>query len=290
MGLLNGKNAVVLGVADESSIAWAVAKAYRDQGARVHIGYQQKFFSRVRLLLRNETEITGQRLDVLNDDELAAFFGRFQNDPIDALVHAIAHGPPEVFQKPPSEVSWEGFAQAVQISCYSLARVVREAKPFLREWGSVMTFSFQAAERAEPGYGLMGVAKSALESLARYLAVELGSRKIRVNVISPGPLETVAALGIMAGLVDAPPDSILAPGYRSAIDRARRETGEAGGPAVIQKSWSNVMLDFRNACPLRQDVSAEDVAGCSVFLASEWARKITGQTVHVDAGLSGTLI
>jgi enoyl-[acyl-carrier protein] reductase I len=165
---------IVLGVADESSIAWAIARAYHGHGARVCIGYQQKFFSRVRMLLREHPDIEGQRCDVTDEAEMTAFFERFRDRPIDVLVHAVAYAAPPLFTRPPSAAEAEAFAQCQRITTWSLAAVVRHAKPFLREWASVITLTSEASTRAMPMYGLMGVAKSALESLARYLALGSG--------------------------------------------------------------------------------------------------------------------
>ena len=178
------------------------------------------------------------------------------------------------------------------VSAQSLARVVRFAGPRLRESGSVITLSFQASERAVPLYGLMGVAKSALESLVRYLAIELGERRIRVNVISPGPLETLAALGVILAFARDP----------DAVDRQRgtlvsealervRASGTAGDEveqAVV--AWHAVQDGFARRSAIPELVTKEDVAGCALFLASDHARMITGQVIHVDGGLSATLL
>jgi enoyl-[acyl-carrier protein] reductase I len=291
---LEGKNVVVLGVADESSIAWAISQAFASSGAHVWIGYQQKFFSRVRLLLRDHPDIQAGRCDVLNDQEMSGFFDRFRESPIDVLVHAIAFGPPELFTEYPSNVSLEGFCQAMNVSVYSLCKVVRHAKPLLCDWASVMTLTFQASQRAERSYGMMGVAKSALESMVRYLALELGGQKIRVNAISPGPIETVASLGILMAFledrsaVDRQQDHM----FQSAIDQARREMDDAASDelALARLAWKHFQTTFTKKCAIEETVSKEDVAGCALFLGSDMSRKITGQVIHVDCGLSSSLI
>jgi enoyl-[acyl-carrier protein] reductase I len=287
-----GKNVVVLGVADESSIAWGISKAFADHGAQVYIGYQQKFFSRVRLLMLENPKVQGDRCDVLRDEEMSAFFERFRQDPIDVLVHAIAFAPPEMFTAPASSVSLDAFSQSLGISAHSLCKVVHHAKPFLRDWGSVVTLTYQASERAEPGYGLMGVAKSALESMVRYLAFELGARNIRVNAVSPGPIETVAALGILAAFQRSPEalDRQRGRVFREALEKARQEGPFADDFAYLKAAWKHFQDEVAQKSPIVSRVSKEDAAHCALFLGSEYARKITGQVIHVDCGFSTSRI
>lgn len=290
---LAGRNAVVLGVADASSIAWGVARTLSRAGARVHIGYQQRFFSRVRLLLREEEMASAARCDVLDDAELEAFFGRFEDDPIDVLVHAVAFAPPETFTEPPSAVSEDSFAQTLAVSTHSLARVVRFGKPHLREWGSVVTLSFQASARALPLYGTMGVAKAALESLVRYLAIELGDRRIRVNAISPGPVETLAALGAPLAFMRDPEalERQRGTSFREALEHARREAPPGRDELEVASAvWGSVTREFASRAALPEPITQDDVGGCVAFLASHLSRKITGQVIHVDGGLSSSMI
>jgi enoyl-[acyl-carrier protein] reductase I len=284
---LEGKNVVVLGVADESSLAWAIAKRFAEHGAHVFIGYQQKFFSRVRLLLLENPAVKGDRCDVLKDDEVTNFFAKFQGNPIDVLVHAIAFAPSEMFTDPPSDTTAEAFSQSLNISAHSLCKAVKFAKPSLRDWGSVITLTYQASERAEASYGLMGVAKSALESAVRYLALELGGRKIRVNAVSAGPVETVAATGIMAAFLRNPQalDRQRARVFQAAIDMARAE-GAPDDLALAKSAWKHFQEIVAQRCAIEECISKEDVADCALFLASDYSRKITGQIVHVDCGLS----
>jgi enoyl-[acyl-carrier protein] reductase I len=284
---LEGKNVVVLGVADESSLAWAIGKRFAEHGANVFIGYQQKFFSRVRLLLLENPSVKGDRCDVLKDDEVTNFFARFQSNPIDVLVHAIAFAPSKLFTEPPSDTTAEAFSQSLNISAHSLCKAVKFAKPSLREWGSVITLTYQASERAEASYGLMGVAKSALESAVRYLALELGGRKIRVNAVSAGPVETVAATGIMAAFLRNPQalDRQRARVFQAAIEKARAE-GAPDDLALAKSAWKHFQEIVAQRCAIEECISKEDVADCALFLASDYSRKITGQIVHVDCGLS----
>jgi enoyl-[acyl-carrier protein] reductase I len=290
---LQGRNVVVLGVADETSIGWAIARAFHANGASVWIGYQQKYFSRVHALLRQFPEVQGQRCDVTDAAEMQAFFERFHAAPIDVLVHAVAYAPPVLFTSPPSAAPAEAFAQSQHISALSLATAVHEAKPYLREWGSIMTLSFQASERAEPMYGLMGVAKAALESLVRYLALELGSMKVRVNAISPGPIETPAATGILMAFI-ADPEALRHlrnDVVHAAIRSARQELGDQADPVdCAQAAWRHVQEGFAYRSAIREAVSAQDVADCALFLGSDYSRKITGQVVRVDCGLSAAMI
>jgi enoyl-[acyl-carrier protein] reductase I len=285
---LDGRNVVVLGVADESSLAWAIAKRFAEHGANVFIGYQQKFFSRVRLLLKDSPAVQGDRCDVLVDSEMSNFFGRFRDNPVDVLVHGIAFAPGEMFTEPPSETTPDGFCQSLTISAHSLCKVVRFAKPSLRNWGSVMTLTYQASERAEASYGMMGVAKSALESAVRYLALELGCRKIRVNAISAGPVETVAATGIMGAFLRNPDalDRQRARIFRKAIEAAQAEGGYPDAIALAKGAWKHFQEIVAQRCAIEETVSKEDVADCALFLGSDYSRKITGQVIHVDCGLS----
>lgn len=290
---LQDKNVVVLGVADESSIAWAIARAFHAHGANVWIGYQQKFFSRVRVLLRQHPDVQGQRCDVTDEAEMQAFFERFRDAPIDVLVHAIAFASPSLFTQPPSAATAEHFAQSQQISAFSLASVVKHAKPHLREWGSVMALSFQASERAEPMYGLMGVAKSALESLVRYLALELGASKVRVNAISPGPIETPAAMGILMAFLSDPETlkALRNDVAHDALGAARRELGDnADEVDLASAAWKHVQRAFAERSAIQDVVSAQDVADCALFLGSDYSRKITGQVLRIDCGLSSSMI
>src|ERR1700691_5751343 len=284
---LEGTNVAVLGVADESSLAWAIAKRFAEHGAHVFIGYQQKFFSRVRLLLLENPAVKGDRCDVLKDEEVTSFFAKFQSNPIDVLVHAIAFAPSELFTEPPSDTTAEAFSQSLNISAHSLCKAVKFAKPSLRDWGSVITLTYQASERAEASYGLMGVAKSALESTVRYLALELGGRKIRVNAVSAGPVETVAATGIMAAFLRNPQalDRQRARVFQAAIEKARAE-GAPDDLALAKSAWKHFQEIVAQRCAIEECISKEDVADCALFLASDYSRKITGQIVHVDCGLS----
>lgn len=292
---LAGKSVIVLGVADESSIAWGIARAFAAHGARVTIGYQQKFFSRVRMLLKDRPEIAGSRCDVLNEEELGSFFAPFRATGIDVLIHSIAYAPPEAFTRDPSEVSIATLDQTMTVSTMSLLRVIRFSKPALHPWSSVVAMSAQAATRAVPLYGMMGVAKSALESVIRYLAIELGRDRIRVNAISPTPVETLAAYGEMMAFAGEPAalDRPVGNLVREAFSRASAQTAgsaEPQGPEWLHAVAENIRQGVAIRCPIQEPVSKEDVAGCALFLGSRLSTKITGQVIHVDSGLSTSFI
>jgi enoyl-[acyl-carrier protein] reductase I len=289
---LSNKTAVVLGVADRSSIAWAIADRFQQYGAKVYIGYQQKFFARVRLLLLEHPNVEGARCDVLNDEEMTAFFSRFQDQRIDTLVHCLAYGPPDVFTSKPSEVRGDSFAQTLSISAHSLLRVTGFAKPYLREWASVMTLSYQASWQAQPFYGMMGVAKATLESCVRYLATELGPQRVRVNAISPGPIETPAALGEVLAFLRDPSalDTQAGKVFKVLIDemRANPELAQADDVTKARAIWLKVQERFAKESALPEIVTQDDVADCALFLASDLARKISGQVLHIDGGMSSS--
>jgi len=289
---LSNKTAVVLGVADRSSIAWAIADRFQQYGAKVYIGYQQKFFARVRLLLLEHPNVEGARCDVMNDEEMNAFFGRFQTQPIDILVHCLAYGPPDVFTSKPSEVRGDSFAQTLAISAHSLLRVAGFAKPYLRQWASVMTLTYQASSQAQPFYGMMGVAKSTLESCVRYLATELGPQRVRVNAISPGPIETPAALGEVLAFLRDPSalDTEAGKVFKVFIDRMREDPALAEADEVTRARaiWAKVQERFTKESALPEIVTQEDVADAALFLASDLSRKISGQVLHIDGGMSSS--
>ncbi|MFA6028653.1 MAG: SDR family oxidoreductase [Elusimicrobiota bacterium] len=245
---LKGKTAVVFGVASEESIAWAIAQELAAQGAQILLAYQFRYHSRIKDLAPKLPNLLDyRRCDVQNDKELDSFFHALKT-PVDILVHSIAYAPATSFQKPLSQTSSEDFTTALQVSAHSLAKILGRALPHMPDGGSVMTMSFLGGQRAVVNYNVMGVAKAALEAYVRGLALELGPRKIRVNALSPGPIQTLAASGI--------------PEFEYMLSRTRE------------------------LAPLRETATQEDVAKCAAFLASEDARMITGQTILIDGGYS----
>jgi enoyl-[acyl-carrier protein] reductase I len=252
VGLLDGKLALIVGVANKRSIAWAIAEQLSAQGARCAFTYQaERVEDEVRALaetLPNPGPVLP--LDVQNDDELvAAVNGAAEGlGGLDILVHAVAYARADDLGGRFVDTDREGFQLALDISAYSLAAMSRLAEPHMaaRGGGSVMTLSYIAAERAVPGYNVMGVAKSTLESIVRYLAWDLGENQIRVNAISAGPVRTLAARSI--------------PGFGTMVDKAAERA------------------------PLRRSITQEEVAGSAVFLASELSSGVTGSVLYVDAG------
>lgn len=249
MSELSGKSAVVLGVANEDSIAWHIARKLKGAGAAIHLGYQPRFRSRVQQLLQGADVAPDSvnKCDVTDDGQLGEFFAALPG-PVDVLVHSIGYAPLETFGKPIQEVTPTEFAQALQISSYSLLRLCQLAQPRMAPQASVITLTYLGSQRVVPGYRLMGVAKAALESIVRELAVELGPRGVRVNAISAGPIRTLAAQAI--------------PAFDQLIER------------------------YEQITPLRARVEASDVADAAAFLAGPASRRITGQILYVDSGYS----
>jgi enoyl-[acyl-carrier protein] reductase I len=250
--LLEGRTGLVVGVANKRSIAWAIARRMDAAGARLVLTYQgERTEGDVRKLadtLGNCAAVVP--LDVQDDAEIASSVAAAAAalGCIDVLVHAVAYARPEDLGGRFVDTSREGFRLALDISSYSLAALAREAEPHMRArgGGSIMTLSYIAADRAVPGYNVMGVAKSALESIVRYLAWDLGDGGIRVNAISAGPVRTLAARGI--------------PGFGTMAEKAAERT------------------------PLRREITQDEVADAALFLASPLSASVTGETIFVDAG------
>jgi len=251
--LLEGMTGLVVGVANKRSIAWAIARKMDAAGARLVLTYQgERTEGDVRKLagtLSNCAAVVP--LDVQDDAEIAlsvAAAAEALGGGIDVLVHAVAYARPEDLGGRFVDTSREGFHLALDISSYSLAALAREVEPHMvaRGGGSIMALSYIAADRAVPGYNVMGVAKSALESIVRYLAWDLGENAIRVNAISAGPVRTLAARGI--------------PGFGTMADT------------------------INSRAPLRREITQDEVADTALFLASPLSASVTGETIFVDAG------
>lgn len=250
--LLAGTTGLVVGVANKRSIAWAIARACDAAGARQVLTYQGERTERdVRKLAEGLENCAGVLpLDVQDDAQTSASVdeaARMLGGRIDTLVHAVAFAAPDDLGGRFVDTSREGFRLALDVSAYSLASLARCAEPHMREHGgSIMALTYIAAERAVPGYNVMGVAKAALECIVRYLAWDLGESAIRVNAISAGPVRTLAARGI--------------PGFSTMADTINERT------------------------PLRREITADEVADTAVYLASPLAAAVTGETIFVDAG------
>jgi enoyl-[acyl-carrier protein] reductase I len=250
-GLLDGKKALVFGVANDHSIAWGIAKAMHEQGAKVGFSSMASLIKRrVRPLAASIGANFVEGCDVRDDDEIRRVFERWhaRNGDLDILVHAVAYAEKEDLAGHFADTSRDGFHTAFDISVYSLIAMTREARQFMKPGSSIMTLTYYGAEKVVPHYNVMGVAKAALEATTRYLAADLGPRGIRVNAISAGPVRTLSAHGIA--------------GFRLMY----------GG--------------FKDVTPLRSNIAIEDVAGVAVFLASSLSGQTTGETIYVDGGFN----
>ncbi|MBM3568345.1 MAG: enoyl-ACP reductase FabI [Alphaproteobacteria bacterium] len=247
--LMAGKKGLIMGVANERSIAWGIAKAVRAQGAELAFTHQgEAFEKRVRPLAAQLGSALLVDCDVAKPESIDAVFDRLAKEwgKLDFLVHAIAYSDKEQLKGRYVDTTPDNFAMSLNISCYSFTAVCQRAEKLMDQGGSLLTLSYYGAEKVVPHYNVMGVAKAALEASVRYLAVDLGGRGIRVNAISAGPIKTLAASGI-------------------------------GDFRYILK-WNEY-----NA-PLKRNVSIDEVGGAGVFLLSDLGTGVTGEVLHVDSG------
>lgn len=254
--LLEGKNGLILGVANKASIAWAIAQSCANAGAKLGFNYQTE-------RLRENVEelastIPGSKTyvcDAGNDEEIAAMIKAYEADygKLDFLVHSIAYAPREALTGEFINTTRDDFKIALEVSAYSLVAVTRAALPIMNENASIITLTYLGAERVVPHYNVMGVAKAALEATVRYLASDLGPKTIRVNAISAGPIRTLAARGV-SGI-------------------------------------TNMVAHHREVAPLRKATEQSEVGDTGLFLASSLSRGITGEIIYVDGGyhILGTL-
>jgi enoyl-[acyl-carrier protein] reductase I len=249
MGLLTGKRALILGVANDHSIAWGIARAMHGEGADTGFTYVGPGIEkRVRPLAASLGSKLILPCDVTSDDEvhaLADAVGK-QWKSVDVVVHAIAFAERDELKGRFIETSRQGFRTALEISAYSLIAVARALEALMPAGSSILTLTYFGAEKVLPNYNVMGVAKAALEAGVRYLAADMGERGIRVNAISAGPVRTLSAAGI---------------------------TG-----------FKDMMRHHAERAPLRRSVTADEVGRTAVFLASDLASAITGEIIHADAG------
>lgn len=247
--LLEGKRGLIIGIANENSIAWGCAKAFRAFGAELAITYlNDKAKKYVEPLARELQAAIVMPLDVRLAGQMEAVFERLTKEwnELDFVVHSIAFSPKEALHGRVIDVSRDGFLTTMDVSCWSFIRCAHLAEPLMRNGGTLFTMSYYGSERVVKNYNIMGVAKAALESAVRYIAAELGPKGIRVHAISPGPLATRAASGI--------------PEFDALLDKARAKA------------------------PARSLVSIEDVGAATAFLAHDAARLITGDTLYIDGG------
>jgi enoyl-[acyl-carrier protein] reductase I len=246
---LKGQTAVVFGLANKRSIAWAIAQKLSGAGAQIAICYQNE-------RLRPEAEALATELpnsaifqcDVSNDPEIDTVFAQLKEryGKIDTLVHSVAFAPPDALQNDFLLTTREAFRIAHEVSVYSLIALSRGAAPLMKDGGSIMTLTYYGSQKVVPRYNVMGVAKAALEATVRYLAADLGGKKIRVNAISAGPIKTLAARGI-------------------------------GG-------LSDMMKVHAVRAPLQRNVDPAEVGNAALFLASDLSSGISGEVLYVDCG------
>ena len=246
---LSGKNVLVFGVANQRSIAWSIARMLGEAGARLALTYQgERLKDNVSKLADQLSDSIVLPCDVSEDEEIRQVFdalGRSMGQ-LDAVVHSVAFAAREELQGDFSETSREGFRTALDISAYSLIPVARYALPLMSQGGAIMTMTFHASEKVYPGYNVMGTAKAALENEVRQLAAEMGQHNVRVNALSAGPLDTLAARGI-GGFLD--------------MKRVHAERA-----------------------PLRRNITHDEVAQAALFLCSDLSSGVTGSVLPVDAG------
>ncbi|PYQ57747.1 MAG: NADH-specific enoyl-ACP reductase [Acidobacteria bacterium] len=251
MALLEGKSGIIFGVANKRSIAWAIAQALANEGMRLAFTYQGE------RLKENVQELTsamkGSLLlpcDVTNDAEIDAVFKSVgdQFGKLDSLVHSVAFAPREDLENEFVKTTRDGFKVAQDISAYSLVALTRAAMPLMEKagGGSVLAMTYYGAEKAVEGYNLMGVAKASLEAAIRYLAANLGPKNIRVNAISAGPVNTLAARGI--------------------------------------KGFTGMLKHHSDKAPLRRNVELDEIGSAALFLCSPMSTAITGEVLFVDCG------
>jgi enoyl-[acyl-carrier protein] reductase I len=248
--VLTGRRAMVVGVANEHSIAWGCARAFRELGAEVALTYlNEKAKPWVEPLARSIDAPLLMPLDVEKPGELEAAFERVAADwgRLDVLVHSIAWAPKDDLQGGLLNCSAEGFARAMDVSCHSFIRMARLAAPLMTEGGTMFAMSYFGAEKVVDNYNVMGPVKAALEASCRYLAFELGPRGIRVHPVSPGPLKTRAASGL--------------------------------------KDFDLLLSEAAQKAPIGELVDVMDVGYACAFLATPFARRITGGTIYVDGGV-----
>lgn len=249
MGLLDGKKGLILGVANDHSIAWGIAQALHREGADLGFTYfGESLEKRVRPLAESMQSKLIEPCDVGSDEQIDALMQRVREvyGKIDILVHAIAFAKREELKGEYLNVTREGFLTAMEISAYSLSALVKSAQDLLNPGGSIMTMTYHGSQQVMSNYNVMGVAKAALEASMRYIASDMGPKGVRVNAISAGPIRTLAASGIA--------------GFRS------------------------LHKQFADLSPMRNNVTIEDVGNTALWLSSDLASGVTGEIIYVDSG------
>ena len=254
MGLFKGKKGLVLGIANDHSIAWAITQRLREEGAEMGFTHlpdkdpeRPRMERRLRKLVDDFAKFS-MPCDVQNDEHLDAVFAKAKEEfgEIDFVLHSIAYAPLVDLKGPVHGVSREGFKLSMEISCYSLISVAHRAREILKPGGSLLTLTYLGGEKVIPGYNIMGVCKSALESTVEYLAHELGPEGLRVNTVSAGPLKTLSSSAV----------------------------GE----------FDQMMKLYSTFSPMRRNITPAEVGNAGMWLLSDQASGITGENLHVDAG------
>jgi enoyl-[acyl-carrier protein] reductase I len=249
MKILEGKTALVFGVANDHSIAWGISKVLHEHGAKLAFSYSTEALERrVRPLAESVGADFVEKCDVSSDEEISDLFKKVENNlgGFDILIHSIAFAGRDELMGDFHMTTREGFRVAMDISVYSFIALARGALPFMSNGGSMITLSYYASEKVFPNYNVMAIAKAALENTTRYLAVDLGPRRIRVNAISAGPLRTLSAAGV--------------------------------------SGFKQIYREFANVNPLRSNITIEDIGGAAMWLSSDYARNVTGEVIFVDSG------
>ena len=248
-GLMAGKKGLIMGVANDRSLAWGIAQAASQHGAELAFTYQgEALEKRVRPLAEGIGSSLVLPCDVTDDSSIDAVFAALEQKwgKLDFLLHAIAFSDKEELKGKYVDTSFDNFQRTMNISCFSFTALAKRAAPLMKDGGSLLTLTYYGAERVMPHYNVMGVAKAALEASVRYLAMDLGENNIRVNALSAGPVKTLAASGI-------------------------------GDFRYILK-WNQYNS------PLKRNVTLEDVGGAGLYLLSDLSSGVTGETHHVDSG------
>jgi enoyl-[acyl-carrier protein] reductase I len=247
--MLENKFGIIFGVANKRSIAWATAQALSEAGARLAFTYQgERLKENVEALTQEMEGALILPCDVTKQEEVNETFARVGEEfgRLDILVHSIAYAPKEELEGQFVDTSREGFLTALEVSAYSLCQLAHAALPLMTDGGSIVSMSYYGAEKVVQNYNVMGVAKAALEASTRYLAADLGSRNIRVNAISAGPLNTLSARGV--------------------------------------SNMGLMLKHHAERAPLGRNVEAREVGNAALFLCSPMASAITGEVLHVDCG------
>lgn len=247
--LLKGKNILIMGVRNKWSIAWGIAQAAKAQGANLiftYLGEREK--EALLKLTSGMGDIAAYPCDVSKEDDMDYVFTEIKNKygVLHGVVHAIAYAKAEDLQDTFVNTSKEGFLLAMDISVYSFVAVTKRAQALMTEGGSILTLTYRGSIKVSPGYNVMGVAKAALESSVRYAAYELGSKNIRVNGMSAGPVKTMSAKGV--------------------------------------KNFSDILEVVEEKSPLRRNVTLEDLGGAAVYLLSSLSSGMTGEVLYIDSG------